>query len=116
MLHQDWFKDKRFELYEDYGESQSFYDLETGNIYVVFEEYGMKGSTIVQEISVDSTEYRPNYERYKAFKGTTTYTVKLLMSDEYTLEAHSREEAEQIARGKFGNDYLIDDVIVTEKQ
>ena len=38
------------------------------------------------------------------------------MSDEYTIEAHSKEEAEKIARDKFGNDYLIDDVIITEME
>ena len=115
MLHQNWFMNPRFEMFEDYGESQSFYDTETKNIYVVFEEYGMKGSTIIQEITKDSTEYKPNYERYKAFKGMT-YKVKLVMSDEYIIEAHSKEEAEQIARGMFGNDYLIDDVIVVEME
>ena len=115
MLHQNWFMNPRFEMFEDYGESQSFYDTETRIIYVVFEEYGMKGSTINQEITEDSAEYRPNYERYKAFKGIT-YKVKLVMSDEYTIEAQSKEEAEQIARDKFGNDYLIDDVIITEME
>ena len=115
MLHQNWFMNPRFEMFEDYGESQSFYDTETGIIYVVFEEYGMKGSTIIQEITEDSTEYKPNYERYKAFKGMT-YKVKLVMSDEYTIEAHSKEEAEKLARDKFGNDYLIDVVIITEME
>ena len=115
MLHQNWFMNPRFEMFEDYGESQSFYDTETGVIYVVFEEYGMKESTIIQEITKESTEYKPNYERYKVFKGMT-YKVKLVMSDEYNSEAHSKEEAEQIAREKFGNNYLIDDVIITEME
>ena len=38
------------------------------------------------------------------------------MSEEYTIEAHSKEEAEKLARDKFGNDYLIDDVIITEME
>lgn len=42
------------------------------------------------------------------------YKVKLNMSEEYTIEANSKEEAEKIARDKFGNDYLIDDVEVKE--
>ncbi len=42
------------------------------------------------------------------------YKVKLIMSDEYFIEAESKEEAEKKARGQFGNDYLIDDVEVTE--
>ena len=113
MLHQNWFMNPRFEMFEDYGESQSFYDTETGIIYVVFEEYGMKGSTIIQEITEDSIDYKPNYERYKAFKGKK-YKVKLVMSEEYTIEADNPSEAEEIARDKFGNNYLIDDVIVTE--
>ena len=115
MLHQNWFMDERFEKFEEYAESESFFDTKNGNIYVVFEEYGMKGSTIIQEITKESTEYKPNYERYKAFKGIT-YKVKLVMSDEYTIEAHSKEEAEKLARDKFGNDYLIDDVIITEME
>ena len=36
------------------------------------------------------------------------------MSEEYTIEANSKEEAEKITRDKFGNDYLIDDVEVKE--
>ena len=75
----------------------------------------MRGSTIIQEITPDSAEYKPNYERYKAFKGIT-YKVKLVMSDEYVVKAHSKEEAEQIARDKFGSDYLIDVVIITEME
>ena len=75
----------------------------------------MKGSTIIQEITPESTEYKPNYERYKAFKGMT-YKVKLVMSDEYIIEAHSKEEAEKLARDKFGNDYLVDVVIITEME
>ena len=44
------------------------------------------------------------------------YKVKLIMSEEYTINAKSKEEAEQIAREKFGNNYLIDDVIITEME
>ena len=113
MLHQNWFMDERFEKFEEYAESESFFDTKNGNIYVVFEEYGMRGSTIIQEITPESMEYAPKFERYKAFKGIT-YKVKFVMSDEYTIEAHSKEEAEQIARDKFGNDYLIDEVIISE--
>ena len=47
MLHQNWFMNPRFEMFEDYGESQSFYDTETGIIYVVFEEYGIVGLGIM---------------------------------------------------------------------
>lgn len=38
------------------------------------------------------------------------YKVKLIMSDEYIINAESEEEAEQKAREQFGNDYLIDEV------
>ena len=37
-------------------------------------------------------------------------------SKSYEIEANSKEEAEKIARGMFGNDYLIDDVIITEME
>lgn len=65
MLNQNWFQDKRFVMFEEYAESQSFFDTVTRNIYVVSEEYGQKGSTIVQEITPESFEYAPNYARYK---------------------------------------------------
>lgn len=42
------------------------------------------------------------------------YKVKLLMSDEYVVNAESEEEAEKKAREKFGCDYLIDNVEITE--
>lgn len=42
------------------------------------------------------------------------YKVKLIMSDEYIVNAESEEEAEKKAREQFGCDYLIDDVEVTE--
>ena len=34
----------------------------------------------------------------------------------YEIEADSKEEAEKLARDKFGNDYLIDDVIISEME
>lgn len=42
------------------------------------------------------------------------YHVKLIMSEEYTIEAESEEEAEKEARAKWGSDYYIDDVEVKE--
>ena len=113
MLCQNWFMNPKFEMFEDYGESQSFYDLETGVIYIVYEDTNDSGNTIIKEITEDSIDYKPNYERYKAFKGKR-YKVKLVMSEEYTIEADNASEAEEIARDKFGNNYLIEDVIVTE--
>lgn len=113
MLCQNWFMNPKFEMFEDYGESQSFYDLETGIIYVVYEDHCDSGTTIIKEITEDSIDYKPNYERYKAFKGKK-YKVKLVMSEEYTIEADNPNEAEEIAREKFGNNYLIDDVVITE--
>ena len=42
------------------------------------------------------------------------YKVILIMSEEYTIEADNPEEAETVARDRFGNNYLIDDVEVKE--
>lgn len=42
------------------------------------------------------------------------YKVKLIMSDEFIINAESEEEAEKKAREKFGCDYYIDDVIVSK--
>ena len=42
------------------------------------------------------------------------YKVKLIMSEEYTINADSPEEAEQKARDNFGCNYYIDEVEVTE--
>lgn len=113
MLRQNWFMNPRFEMFEDYGESQSFYDTETGLIYIVFEEYGQSENTVIREITEESTDYKPNYERYKAFKGKK-YKVKLVMSDTYVVEAQNPTEAQEIAREKSGKDYLINNVIVEE--
>lgn len=44
------------------------------------------------------------------------YTVKLIMSEEYTIKASSPEEAEKIARDKLGCNYYIDDVIVQKSK
>lgn len=67
MLQQNWFADPKFEMFEDYGDVQSFYDTETKNIYVVMEEYGQKGSNTIQEITPDSEEYAPNLEKCKVY-------------------------------------------------
>ena len=42
------------------------------------------------------------------------YKVELIMSEEYIINAESKEEAEQKARGRFGCNYYIDNVKVTE--
>ena len=42
------------------------------------------------------------------------YRVKLIMSEEYTINANSVEEAEKLAREKFGCDYYIDNVKITK--
>lgn len=42
------------------------------------------------------------------------YSVKLFMSEEYTINAESKQEAEKEAMEKFGCDYYIDSVEVTE--
>lgn len=43
------------------------------------------------------------------------YRVELICSEIMHIDAESPEEAERFARDKFGNDYLIDEVHVTEK-
>lgn len=42
------------------------------------------------------------------------YKIRLIMSEEYMIEAESEKEAEKKARDKFGCDYYIDEVEVTE--
>jgi len=103
MLNQNWFQDKRFVMFEGFAESQSFFDTETKNIYVVSEEYGQKGSNIIQEITPESFEYMPNYNRYKKFIGIkekyrATYTAQV----DQTIEATSLEEAKKIAKNGTG--------------
>lgn len=43
-----------------------------------------------------------------------TYFVKLIMSEEYYIDAETKEDAEKQARERFGCDYYIDDVEVVE--
>ena len=42
------------------------------------------------------------------------YIVEVKMSETYGISADSPEEAEEKARSKVGNNYLIDEVIVKE--
>lgn len=42
------------------------------------------------------------------------YKVKLLMSEEYIIAANSEEEAVKEAKARFGCDYYIDNVLVTQ--
>lgn len=44
------------------------------------------------------------------------YKVKIKASEEYTIEAGDKYEAEEIARERFGNNYLIDDIEITESE
>ena len=102
MLHQNWFMDERFEMFEEYAESQSFYDTETKNIYVVFEEYGMRGSTIVQEITPESMEYAPNIARYNEWK-QKEFVVTFSAHIDIPIAAKSPEEAKKKAAELLGN-------------
>ena len=111
MLHEVWFMDPKFEMFEDYGSFQSFYNTETGIIYTVNEF--VNGEIEVREITEDSCNYKIFYERYKTFK-QKKYKVTLYMSEEYTIEADTKEEAEKLAREQFGCNYYIDKVIVDE--
>ena len=124
MLNQNWFQDKRFVMFEDFAESQSFFDTETKNIYVVSEEYGQKGSNIIQEITPESFEYTPNYNRYKKFIGIKEkYTVTYTAQVDQTIKASSLEEAKEIAKngtGEYENQtfesiYLSEVAFITDK-
>lgn len=102
MLHQNWFMDERFEMFEDYGESQSFYDTETKNIYVVSEEYGQKGSTVIQEITPESFEYQANIARYNEWKNKE-YVVTFIAHIDIPIVAKSPEEVRKKAMELLGN-------------
>jgi hypothetical protein len=73
---------------------------------------------IVTEYETDSEKFFKKYntKNRNQIGGITMaeYKVKLNMSEEYTIEAQNQTEAEEIARDKFGNDYLVDDVEVKE--
>ena len=111
MLHEIWFMDSKFEMFEDYGDFQSFYNTETGIIYTVSEF--LDGEIVVTEITEDSHNYQAFYKRYKAFK-QKRYKVTLYMTEEYTIVASSEREAEKLAREQFGCNYYIDEVIIHE--
>ena len=124
MLNQNWFQDERFVMFEDFAESQSFFDTETKNIYVVSEEYGQKGSNIIQEITPESFEYTPNYNRYKKLIGIKEkYRVTYTAQVDQTIEATSLEEAKKIAKngtGEYENQafesiYLSEVAFITDK-
>lgn len=106
------FKDKKFKKFDEKVNSESFYNTENGNIYVVIE--GGVGTT-VQEITPNSCIYAAYNERCIAVL-SKNYHVTLKCSEEYDIKTCSTEEAERIAREQFGCDYLIDDVIVREEE
>ena len=118
------FMNPRYDQYEDYGETQSYYDLRTGIIYVVMEEYGMSGNNIIQEITPDSAKYKANYARYKKAKGIKEkYRVTYTAQVDQTIEATSLEEAKKIAKNgtgeyenqAFENIYLSEVAFITDK-
>lgn len=111
MLQENWFANPKFEMFEDYGSFQSFYNTENGIIYTVNEF--SDGEIEVREITEDSCNYKIFYERYKAFK-QKKYKVTLYMTEEYTIVASSEREAEKLAREQFGCNYYIDEVIIHE--
>lgn len=71
---------------------------------------------IVAEYEANPKEFFKKYNSKNRMESVsmTKYNVRLNMSEEYIIEAQNQEEAEKIARGKFGNEYLIDDVEVKE--
>lgn len=101
MLHQNWFMNERFEMYEDYPESQSFYDTETKNIYIVSEKFGQKGSTIILEITPDSFEYQANISRYHEWK-EKEYSVTVYAEVTMPVMAKSPSEAREKAEKMLG--------------
>ena len=54
------------------------------------------------------------YRYYDNFPAEREYHVKLLMSEEYNIKAKSPAEARNMAIDKFGSDYYVDSVEVTE--
>lgn len=124
ILADNIFMNSRYDQYEDYGKTQSYYDLRTGIIYVVMEEYGMSGSNIIQEITPDSAEYKANYARYKKARGIKEkYRVTYTAQVDQTIEASSLEEVKEIAKngaGEYENQafesiYLSEVAFITDK-
>lgn len=52
------------------------------------------------------------YASYGGRREINKYHVKLIMSDEYDVEAATPDQAEQIARDRFGCNYFIDEIEV----
>ena len=89
MLHQNWFMDERFEMFEEYAERQSFYDAETKNIYIVSEEDVAEGTTTILEITPESLSYQAEIAIYKAWKeikeGLRTIKMTAGMTQEFEI-------------------------------
>lgn len=69
MSKQNWFaNEKNFEMFNDCGSSQSFYNPDTQNIYIVSEEAEKKGTTVVQEITAEAVEYNEHIKIYNEWK------------------------------------------------
>lgn len=64
MLKQNWFVN--MEMFDEYYETQQFYDKETKCIYVVSED--PYGNTIITEYQEGSKDYVTHYNKYLEWK------------------------------------------------
>lgn len=95
-------------------EKKKYYAITTSMLFekTVFSSgWFCKGFTCMQLTEFWILKWRSKGEQMKK-----VYHVKLIMSEEYIINADSEEEAEKEARDTFGCNYYIDEVEVTERK
>ena len=80
------------------------------NIRNKFQEHKLELVDKAIELDKKNREIKGEVEGLRANRKKVSKQIGGLMAQ------GKKEEAEQIARDKFGNDYLIDDVIITEME
>lgn len=107
-LHQNWFSDnKRFEMFEEFYETQWLYDIETKCFYVI-QELNDGTVQIIEHNGEENDVMYPNLMcRYEEWKRNQIkdYTVNFAASVDVTISACSPEEAREKARNSFGEYY-----------
>ncbi len=79
MLHQNWFMDKRFEMFYEYYEEQRFYDTENDCFYQVIEDQPI---TTIIEYTKDGEDYKEFMDEYLEWKQSKYWKVNK-NNDEY---------------------------------
>lgn len=120
MLHQNWFMDKRFEMFNEYGHTQWFYDtktecfyivseMENGNINIVEHSGNDKNDVIYPQLMSEYEEWKRNNEIYKKeYYGADEIYISPKTNEIYT--AYHFSDVKYLVMREREMDFEADDV------